>query len=203
MHAISGPLMERYAERIGADYYVSHWEGHPDWPISSKYAIGPYLDGYDTLIYLDADVIVPLNAVDLLKLPEKVDFAAFDELPWHRKNPQHKTESEYYRLAKFMGLPDRKLFHYWNAGVFVISKRAASLVAIPDRPIPPRHNSDQDLINARVNISDAVCGKLNCHVATWWTDHDFMHARDDAILHFAGARPHADRLKKMKELAAR
>lgn len=207
--AVSGPLMERYAERIGADLVVCDWPGNPAWPMSSKFAIVRALDRYERVAYLDAHVIVRPGARDLFAAcqPEEVGF--WNELP-ELLAESPSFPAEFSRFRQVMGFNHGSAAHpvpyYLNAGVMVFGQAHRSVFTLPDRPIPAMHCAEQHWWAARILAQDARVKLLprECNWE-WWVDRGFTRRAvpDDAILHFSGMgwEGHAARLAAMRQWA--
>lgn len=189
--AISGPSMQAYADRIGVDHVVLDWPGHPAWPMSAKFAIPRTLDHYDRVAYVDADVVLRPEAVNLFDLCAADEFGAFDELPYSRAYPQYEQEARYVAFRKRLAFKTVPIPHYFNAGVMVIPHRAAAYLLPPDRPLVPGHTEEQDHTNARL-LDAALAGRVKYRMldrrANWqnWNDFGFRTAPADAVLHFSG-----------------
>jgi hypothetical protein len=200
--AVSRPLMERYAARVGADFLVLDWPGHPDWPMSCKYAIATVLEHYDRLAYVDADVILPPGCVDLFAACPEGAFGAVDELPWHLRHPRHGILRHYRAFRQAHGFPDLpEPPYYLNCGVFVASKHHAPWLLPPRYALEVHNLSEQHHTNAALLASGAwvyplpeICNHQH------WTDHNFRNAPPDAVLHLSGMA-HAPRLALMRRLA--
>ena len=199
--AISGPYMQAYAERVGADFVVCDWPGTSAWPMSSKYAAWRVLECYERIAYVDVDVLLRPEAVNLFDACEADEVGAVDELCWHRAQPHFGIEHEYCGLREQMGFPSRPVQWYCNAGVLVLPRSASHLLA-PPAELPAYHCAEQDLFNARVQYHAAegrIKFRLLDHRCNWqhWIDHDFQCATADAVLHFSGILDFANRVRLM------
>lgn len=195
--AAGGRHMRAYAGRLGADFHVLRWPGHPRWPMSAKFALGR-VDMYECVAYLDADTLCRRGCVDLFELAGDSDWAAVDDFMAHRavRSPAPRHLQELYGLRS--GL-------YFNCGVQVFSRRAAPLLLPPEGPIPAFHCGEELFVNAAVQRSGL---RLRCldRRANWqnWWDEGFVLAPDDAVLHWSGAgsvRAHrADHIARAAEI---
>jgi hypothetical protein len=205
--AISGPFMKAYAERIGADFVVCDWPGAAAWPMSSKYAAWRAFEHYERIVYVDADVLLRPEAVNLFDACSADEVGAVDELCWHRARPHYGIERDYCILRSQMGFPSRPVHWYCNAGVLIAPRSASHLLAPPNR-LPVYHCAEQDLLNARIQ-HEAAEGRIKFRTldtrCNWqhWIDHDFQHANADAVLHFSGIPDFAARLRSMVAWATR
>lgn len=193
LHAATGEHLCAYAERVGADLVILDWHGHPDWPMSAKFAIPRVLDHYDRIAYVDADVLLRPAAPNLFDLCPADHFGAVDELPWHRAQPRFGREKGYLEFRRRLGFRDvPHLPWYFNCGVYVCPREYQWLLLPPPGPIPAAHCSEQDLVNARL-LDACLLGAVRVRQldrrANWqnWTDHGFAAAPADAVLHWSGA----------------
>lgn len=187
--AASGPHMRAYAESVGADLVVLDWPGHPDWPMSAKFAIGRVLDHYDRIIYADADVLFRPGCVNLFEMCAPHEMGVADELPWHRSQPQHGRERQYLEFRRETGFaPVKHLPWMFNAGVMVVPRSHRDLLLPPEKPIKVHHCSEQDHTNARL-LDSGMPYRLLDRRCNWqnWTDHGFKSAPAEAVLHWSGA----------------
>lgn len=190
--AASGPSMRRYAQRIGADFVALDWPGHPDWPMSAKFAIASTLDHYERIAYVDADVLLRPTAVNLFDLCEPHEFGACDELPFHRRSPKFGLEASYNQFRERMGFDASRASHYFNAGVMVVPRSHRAVIEaprelwLPDRGVG-RHCAEQHLANARL-VASGLPFRLIDRRGNFqsWTP-GFDAAPDDAVLHWSGA----------------
>lgn len=61
------PIMRRYAKRIGADLCVIDQPYPKIHPCFAKFRLGEYLDGYERVLHLDADIMVTPSARNLFE----------------------------------------------------------------------------------------------------------------------------------------
>lgn len=208
--AVSGPLMRRFANRVGADLVVLDWPGHPAWPMSSKFATPRSLDHYERILYVDADVLLRPGCVNPFDMCNSDEFGACDELPWTLERSQlaFGVLKGYERTRKETGLAaDAVPPWYFNMGVYVASRQHQDLLEVPTAPIRPYHCGEQDLVNARI-LAGAIAGAVKVRLldrrCNWqnWTDHGFRHAPPDAVLHWSGAgHARAKRVEDMRRVA--
>ncbi len=200
---ISRPFMEAYAARLGIDFVVVDWPGHPSWPMSSKFGIGRILDHYERIIYLDADVLPRPGCVDLLSLCPEQSLGACDELQFQYKQPQHGILKHYQILRQEIG-HDITIIPSWyfNAGVMVVPRRYQYLLFPPLYPLPIRHLTEQEHTNA-IALRDGIDFFPLSRECNWqqWTDHGFRQSPPNAILHFSGMLGET-RLSFMREVAS-
>ncbi|HEY1189190.1 MAG TPA: hypothetical protein VGE74_16170 [Gemmata sp.] len=202
--AASGPLMRRYAERVGADVVVLDWPGHPSWPMSSKFAIARALDHYERIAYVDADVLLRPGCVDLFAMCAPHEFGLCDELPWHRMSPRFGREAAYRKFRADMGFNHVPHLPWMaNAGVMIVPRSHRELLLPPVGPMPVAHCAEQDHTNARL-LDSGLPYRLLDRRCNWqnWTDPGFRAAPPDAVLHWSGAGgSRRDRAAEMERVA--
>ncbi len=206
MLRISGPLMQAYANRCGADFVVCDWPGTSDWPMSAKYGAWSVLEHYERIAYVDADVILRPGCVNLFDACQPDECGAVSELEHHRNNPRYRIERDYRELRHRIGFPHRPVNFYCNAGVFVCPREYRHLLE-PPAELPPYHCAEQDLLNCRLEnglAEGSIKFRLLERRCNWqyWISHTFRDAPPDAILHASGFKNHDERLKLMRRWAA-
>lgn len=212
---VSGPLMERYAKRIGSRFVVLDWPGPPAWPMGCKFALADVVRKHRRTVFLDADVVVLDDAINLLgQVPDDAIGGANDWPFVARTHPPF--HEEYRRFLSLMGfaVPD-PIPWYLNTGILVLPQSAAEFLAVPDRPIPPLWCSEQHLWNARFHMSGQPVHVLppRCNYQWWAHEPLFWQSAPNkpggflpppgAILHFSGITDTSEKLRKMKEWAKR
>jgi len=197
-YAASGSHMRRFADAHGYDFHVSRWPGAAAWPMSAKYGAARFLDHYDAILYADADVLFRPRCVDPTDYVGPDGFGVVDELPFHRKQPQHGLEAGYDRWRVAAGFPVGKATRYFNAGVYVATRASRHLIDPParlwvGRKGVNRHCAEQHDLNARVVATGFPVAVLP-RLANWqsWTcttcrGETFKHAPADAVLHWSGS----------------
>lgn len=119
---ITHPLMQSYAQRIGADFKVIreqkiaittiHWE---------KFQIYDLLDVYDRILFVDSDIIIREDAPDLFKVVPEDCVGAFNEIVlasgWgpDRRQGIINLCQQYKQNLNWGGC-------YFNTGVMVVSR---------------------------------------------------------------------------------
>jgi len=200
---VTETYMRAYAARHGADFVRLTWPGHPSWPMSCKFAVARALDYYERIAYVDADVLLRPGCVNLFEACAPDEFGACDELPWHRLYHKFGRERGYQEFRAKMGFP--KVAHLpWmvNCGVMVVPRSHRELLMPPATPIPIHHCAEQDHTNARL-LASGLPLRLIDRRCNWqnWTDHDFLAAPKDAILHWSGASRRRARAQEILALA--
>lgn len=187
---ITGPYMREYAARLGADFVVLDWPGSPDWPLSSKFAIGRTLDFYERIAYVDCDVLLRYGCVDLFSLCEPHEFGFADELEFHQQSPRFHCIQRYMQFRDEMGFVKiDKAPWMLNSGVMIVPRSHKHLLDPPAKSIKIDHVAEQNQIGAALLDSGLPC-RIIPRLANWqhWTDHGFTNAPHDAVLHWAGMK---------------
>jgi len=203
---VSGPLMAKYAERVGADFLVLTWPGAPGWRMSAKYGICRAFDHYERIIYFDADVIVREAAPNLFAACEPDEVGFVDELPFHRKHPSHGVENDFLAMRERLGFAPLPMAGYLNTGTCVASKIHRPLFEPPASEIPAAFLAEQHLLNCRLQVGVAdgsIKLKLlprECNYQEW-TDRQFRKAPPTAVLHFSGMKDRSSRVAMMRRVA--
>lgn len=188
MLAITRPFMEAYAQRVGADFVLLDWPGHPAWPMSCKFAIPRALDHYDRIAYVDADVLLRPGCINLFDQCEPHEMGFCDELQLQRQvHGGKQTEQDYYRWRAKSGLPPIKIPWYMNSGVLVIPRSHRDVLTPPRLPMWPGFLVEQEWHMTQLLDMGLPYRILHrrCNWQ-WWTDKGFTEAPPSAVLHFSG-----------------
>ena len=126
MLEISGPRMQAYARKIGADFIAidkcesttPHWE---------KFKVFNLLSKYERIIYVDVDTLIREDCPNLFDLVPAADLGLFDERPFTRGR-----EISIYDTCKQYGVTlPRWNGKYFNTGVMVIPRAWKSVFKKP------------------------------------------------------------------------
>lgn len=128
---LTHPLMERYAQRIGADFVVidqsqkssNLTEGYK----LEKFQLKYYLEQYDRVIFLDSDIAIHPQCPNLFDLVEQQELGAVCEcLPYFNR------EGIFQEAAQFYGVPYPGNDQQWfNTGMMVLSHHHRQLFNEP------------------------------------------------------------------------
>lgn len=199
---ITRPFMEAYARRLMADFVVLDWPGHPNWRISSKFAIARVLDHYERIAFVDADVLLPPGCIDLFAQCGSHEFGFVDETAVHRRQPWHGTLQEYARFRRVMGFNNVDPAWYGNCGVMVVPQTHKHVLLPPMNAIETDRLAEQHHTNAMLHDSGLLFRLLDSRCNwMWWVDPGFRNAPPDAVLHFACAGER--RLELLREWAGK
>lgn len=158
---LSGPFMERYAARIGAEFTpiterrIRHrlqWRKARVNLHLEKFQLGDLLDTFDRILYLDADILVSPCAPDFFALapPEELGVVTDpgEENAW-------KRAEEMAAIAAKRGALKAPAPPYFNAGVLVLSRAHRELFRFDPARLVPGRWPDQTYLNyesARQNL---------------------------------------------------
>ena len=183
MLAVSGPLMRRYAERVGADFHAIE-VGEVPYPLGEKFRVRTLFDHWERVLFLDADVIVTDRCPDLFGTTSPDRLAVHDDLPdvapiagtgWLR--------AEYAHLGRSQGWEVPPGFvSCLNSGVVVAGRAHRGAWDPPERPYPGTHCGEQNVFNwrARDLPKELLPSALNYQ---WWAHEDLSGPA--LVWHFA------------------
>jgi len=198
--AITVPLMQAYAERIGADFKVidtlSVFPVHQAWQVRGvcgkrasweKLRMGEFLETYDRAIFIDADAVIREDCPSLFDIVPEDSFAGYNEVPWH---PTDIMVDRIKRIADFYGLvpPLHDGTQYLNSGVLVASKIHRDVFKVPKLEYKtPLH--EQDYINLQLLYKKIKVFRLpwqyHCLVTDGWGPKEAAPKEQAFIRHYA------------------
>lgn len=207
LFAVSRPLMESYAARVGADLVILDQPGPAAWPMGAKFAIHRALERYGRIFYVDADVVLRPSVPNMFEAVPRDKIALWSDLADVLRGGGGFVD-EFVRFRETMGFSNKPPFRlpaYWNTGVFVASREHLPFFEppAPHVEIPILHCAEQhwfvsQLLDGNAPVMD-MPREFNWQ---WWADPDFA-ARPvprEAILHFSGwTGPHEQRVAVMRE----
>lgn len=183
---ITFPLIKAYADKCGADFKAV-MERNPKYshPAYQKWDYVRFLDEYDRILHIDADMVVRSNTPDLFKLVPSNKFAAVDELPFESPD----KESPYVSRIKDRHLPARHqdLDFYVNCGMYLFSKEHSWLFHNDIVLAENFHFKEQTVLN--INLICAINKPMllpwNYNYMSLMENHGLP--KDEAyIVHYAG-----------------
>lgn len=198
---VSEPSIRAYAKRIGADYHVIRGDVplNPLYPFEDKFRIGQYLEHYDRIAYIDADIIVPPDAPNLLELVPANAVGAHDDLP-HNTGGFAWYFTEVEAVQRWQKLPLRSPPWMLNTGLIVASKEHRAIFDPPQYPYQAVHCFEQHLIGIRVHQAGIPVFLMPTKLHwQWWLDKGKQIYPDGQFIHFAGLLDHPKRLELMRQ----
>lgn len=205
--ALSGPRFADYAKRIGCDYVVLNERKirhRLQWHKSrvnlhlEKFQIGPLLDQYQRILYLDADILLTESCPNYFELVPEGQLGVVAD---PSGNEAWKRDEEMANIEKKFGATDSPIPPYFNAGVIVLSQAHRELMRFDASRFVSGRWPDQTYLNYFSSkwklprcYMDARANFLPGHEG--WADP--AKRRDAWAIHFAGpqAKP------AMREMAA-
>lgn len=188
---LTGPLMRKYANRVGADFHAIT-EASQQWAPLEKFRCYELLETYDQLLFLDADVVINPASPDLFAIGGLAMRDDWDDLPsldWLR--------AEWKQLAASHRLSTDWSGRCHNSGVVLCDRSHHAIFEPPSQPFTATHCAEQLWIEHNANRLGYEIQSLgyewNCQ--TWSSQFD--KRKDSAhVLHFANA---SNRRQAIKE----
>lgn len=193
--ALSGPRFADYAERLGMDYIVINERKirhRLQWRKSrvnlhlEKFQMGPLLDRYERILYLDADMLLNPGCPDVFEMVPETQLGVVTD---PSGDEAWKREEEMEGMQKKFGQLPSPIPPYFNAGMLVLSQAHRELMRFDASRFLPGRWPDQTYLNyfsAKWNLPRCVLEQranfLPGHPG--WND---PLARLNAwVVHFAG-----------------
>ena len=197
---LSRPSIESYAKRINADFHVLSEKTTP-YPMGEKWRVGQYLDFYERLLFIDADVVVRPSAPDLFDMVPTNMVGLHDDLPYNTAGyAWFFTEVEH--VQRTQGFKLRPLPWCLNTGLVVCSKHHKSIWEPPKNRFMALHCFEQHLINVRIAEAGFPVFSLPTKVHwQYWLDRQKAIYPEGQFLHMAGELDHANRVQLMTQAA--
>jgi hypothetical protein len=197
---LSRPSMEAYANRINADFHVLSDKTTP-YPMGEKWRVGQYLDFYERLLFIDADVVVRPTAPDLFDMVPTNAVGLHDDLPYNTAGyAWYFTEVEH--VQRTQGFKLRPLTWCLNTGLVVCSREHKAIWEPPTKPFQALHCFEQHLINVRIAEAGFPVVMLPTKVHwQYWLDRQKTIYPEGQFLHFAGEMDHQKRVRMMTQAA--
>jgi hypothetical protein len=136
----TGPLMEAYAHRIGADF-VAITKPAQDWWGLEKFRVHPFAQAYERTLYVDADVFLTEETPDLFDVVPAGHVAMHDD--WSQLPSFEWVFEERRNILQSQELPMDNSKSVLNTGVVMCDRKHASIWKPPLHPFFPTHCSEQ------------------------------------------------------------
>lgn len=208
------PNFKSYADKIKADFIVIDDCRMSSHPVLEKLRVSDYLEDYDRIILMDADIVIRPDCPNLFDLIPEDRLGAyneggacpFDELRDIRLRVTAET-GKFYSLEPPDWTASKEIWSnlpYYNSGLMVLSKQHKPIFHIEEGqrplPVPLPHLicTEQGIINFRIWKHRPKMFHLPVcfNQMPWNSNRDSLMS--SYIMHFAGM-PFDDRLKLMKE----
>ncbi len=204
--AITGPLMKRYANRIGADFIVIDKLTDQPHKCGNKYAYAEIASRYDQTLWLDSDVVVMDDSPSIFELVRPGQWGGVDDLCgiWDRAPYFTWFMDQWKKLHESLELPLIEARQTWNAGIIVAPNNAEEIYHPPSGFVPAdmwcaeQHYLTRRLIEAK---ADVVSLGREWNAGYWLTDFP-EHLPSAHFIHIGGCKPHALRLEYLKHFAS-
>ena len=180
---LTTPSIQAYAKKIGADYLnINEFNPHYITQKWNKFHIHELLNKYKRILYLDIDILVREDTLNLFEIVPENKLGMFNEGRYTPRFEFLEQASEYYGepLKTWNG-------KFYNSGVMVISRIHKNIFKLPKGQ--DFVETDQPYINLRI---------LNDKVEMFDLDYKFnrmdildrfcgINRLDSYIVHYAGA----------------
>lgn len=118
---VSFPLLQKYAQKCGADFYTKYQENPKhDYIGYQKWDYVNFLNYYDRILHIDTDMIVRENTPNLFDIVAPNEFGAVDEHQFASPSIEQPYVDRYQDLINYAG-PDFSPKFYINVGMFLFS----------------------------------------------------------------------------------
>lgn len=209
---ISGPLLRRWAAKLGASFTVI--DRAPDgYPLAGKFHLCRIVARHDRTVFVDADTIPNVDA-----MPSILDAVPVDSVGMHDDLPKVGDRQWAHDLYKLLhkeqgfGL-DCSMAAMWNTGVIVASRQHADAFRPPAKAFTGHHCSEQFLIQIALERAGVPMHRLDAKWNyQWWFRRSMptlLERPDLYVRHFAGtSQPqtfgvtHTQRLAMMRAASA-
>jgi hypothetical protein len=188
MLAATGPLMERYAAKVGADFFAFTGQAlNPSYPLGDKFRLHHLTPHYRRLLFIDADALIHTDAPDLFATTGEHAVWGYDDLP-HLADDGMATFTR--RVAESQGWSYCGLPLVLNTGVVMWSGNQPRLWEPPAEPLPAGvHVAEQCHVQLRMLACEYPFGRLGREWNyQWWSDRGLTGALAARpwVLHLAG-----------------
>lgn len=190
-----GP-MRAYAAACGADFVVLKNTTQGWWGLE-KFRVHEYAKAYDETLYIDADVLVTVQAKNMFDSTSGV-IAIFDEtssLPSRQwVQPAWDQVLSCREDRRYRGLYGRSL----NSGIVFCTRPVADVWEPPRLPIPTIHVGEQ--ITVGINLNNLLSGidylPTRCNLQIWHSEFDDLLPYAEFV-HLSGIDRKTEQLKEM------
>jgi hypothetical protein len=195
---LSEQSMRCYANRIDADFHTIT-DTSTIYPFAEKFRVRNFLDAYERIIFLDADIVVRPDAPNLFDMVPANMIGLHDDLPYNTSGyAWYYSEVESVQRSQKLRL--KPLGNCWNTGVIVLSKQHKDILTPPKHPYQALHCSEQHHINILIAEYGFPVFNLPTWVHwQWWLDRRKVLYPKGKFLHFAGELDHKNRLDLMRQ----
>jgi hypothetical protein len=136
----TGPLMEAYAKRIGADF-VAITKPSQDWWGLEKFRVQPFDQSYERTLYVDADVFLTEETPDLFDIVPAGHVSMHDD--WSQLPSFEWVFDERRNILESQEIPMDYSKVVLNSGIVMCDRKHAAIWRPPLHPFFPTHCSEQ------------------------------------------------------------
>ncbi len=146
-----GNTCASYATSVKADFILVRETANPNYRYLDKFVIGPLLEKYKRVVYIDADVEVLPGAPNLFELVPENIMGLIDERMYYCNEGIERGIERVAEIGKehgytFYPSPGR----YLSTGIMVVSRMHKDIFRLPEIPFIRTPTYEQDLIFARI-----------------------------------------------------
>jgi hypothetical protein len=195
LQEVTGPILEEYAERVGADF-VALTNITQQWWGLEKFRVQEYAREYERTLYIDADVILRDSVPNLFEFVPRGYVAMHDD--WPHLPDYDWLWNERGAILGSQGVPMDRTETAWNTGIVLCDRDHADIWKPPLAPFLPSHCAEQFWIenSARKYPFFRIPTELNTQ---YWMP-KFQELLPSAkIVHLANC-PNSKRVELAKEL---
>jgi len=195
---LTGPQMQKYADKCGADFHVITDNLYPEYPLANKFRLKNLVANYQRVLFLDVDVWVRASAVDLFQSVFPGHVAIHDDYPHLADKSWITNEGEITATQQQVEPIELRTL---NSGVVLFDNSHLEMWTPPPLPFKPRHVSEQVWVECNLSrLGYPVLG-LSVEYNTQWWFSDFKEREPDAhFVHLANC-PHAERVYRFRKYA--
>ena len=209
------PIFKKYAKKVKADFIAVEDTLYNDDPAMDRFRIKHFFKDYDRILYLDSDLVIRADCPNLFDIVPENRFGAYDEsssfgfkatFAGYGEAPMKERIDHIIKLCKHRNITvpdilagDIEKVSYFNAGVFVCSKRHKSLFDVNEVGTPPGVDIfEQTAINLALILGNVPVHHLPAcfNQLTHNRMKDWLEA--SYIVHFAGVGSLNDRIPMMQ-----
>lgn len=202
LFAITGPRIESYAERIGAELHVIEARtGSREHVLTNKMRASALFRKYERSLYVDSDVFIRESSPSIFDEVPRGKLGAVNELVHLADSPKKPRNQLIASVLKSQGAKRCVVRPYINAGVFVIDQEHGHLYDPPARPLPKAWCSEQALFSYRISRHRVPFHELGLEWNCMFNCRAFRAKQHSAhFIHLNGCKPIERRVTAMEEL---
>ncbi len=200
--SVTGPAMERYARRVGADLVVIEGFAGQPYPLINKFRVRQVITqyGYEVVLFVDVDALIRENCANLFEIVPPGFVGILDETPFkdewmlvdYRREATSLLMSQGHE-ANYESLPSPK-----NSGLYVMPCTESDALTAFERPFPlcSRNGAtvEQTWFTLNLHRQESPLHPLT-HPDQhwlWYADQEEDDADCAMVLHFSGLRDLGD-----------